>query len=790
MVRRTVMKMMALRAMRPLRPRHRIDLGALPASEFRASLASADTLAAASDRAARFVKAGAYLPRAKNADVIDVLNEAAHVMARSGDPIDPGPVQNFAASLSAAQKQLMQDLPVLIAGLADSFVAACYAEGADAAERQSLQTALRAANAVTLLRQGGPVPQAMLAAPVILPAAQWQAASPQQAGPDGGPAPNPIRPAGVGDLLVVREEMLGYERTQIAYIENVMASEKRDRQHRKLDRITETTVSETETTEQATRDLQSSQRSEISEEISRTVSESMSLAAGVQVSAKYGPVVSVDASTDFAYDTAREEAATSASNFAQEVIDKSVTTVSERRLSSITRTVLAETEETNSHGFDNTTGARHIVGVYRWLDQRWRAQVMNYGRRLLMEFNVPQPAHLFLDAQQAGRQVKVLLQKPRPFDIAADSVKEENYLGYAALFGAGNLPPPPPATMKIDTTVQLPETFKGKIKGDDYNIKTHIGTVPVPPGYLATWVRVDAQSMRFLKDNNDRPSSLKVIVGNRVMDCLDDEGYGEIDSIAETVDIAAYAYDVAASVLAIRITATRTDAHYQQWQLDCWAKMKEANERAWTAYNAEVASKQNIQNAMLADTSPDTQRDLERTELKRGSLELLTQQHFVDFNSLVGSGAVYGVKDIDVPEALKDGRIVSFFEQAFEWEQMTYLFYPYFWGDKSKWKETLNLTDSDPGFAAFLAAGSSRVQVPVRPGFERAIAYYLATGRIWMGRDAPVIGSPLYVPIVEEIAEAKDSSLDNAKPYGEPWEYTVPTSLVVLDPDASAIPPG
>ncbi len=794
MAKRTVMRMMALRALRPLRPKLRIDLGELPQSEFLVALRRADSLDAVVGAATQFVKGPNYLPNAKQAEAIELLNEGGRVMARSGNPIDAGPVQAYAQGLPAAQKQMFQNIAALVGSLADSFVAACYASGVDPAERQALQVALRAAYTITLLRQSAPVPQAALSAPIILPPpGAWQSLASQggAAGPGtggGGPAPNPIRPAGIGDLLVVREEMVGYERTQIAHVENVMASETRDRVHRKLDRITETTVSETETNESATRDLQSTQRSEVSQEISRTVSEQMSLGAGVEISAKYGPVLSVDASADFAYETAREEAATSASNFAQEVIDKSVTTVSERRLNSTTRTVLAETEETNSHGFDNAGGAQHIVGVYRWLDQRWRAQVMNYGRRLLMEFNVPQPAHVFLAAQDSGRRTQVLLPQPPRFDVTPDEISETLYLGQGARFGAGDLPPPPAEKLFVDVAVQLPETFRGKIKGDDYNIKTYTGALPVTSGYLATWVRVDAESTKFLKDNNDKASFLKVIVGNRAMDCLDGEGFGAIENVADTVDIAVYAYDLCAAVLGIRVTLTRTTALYEQWQLACWTKMKEASDRAWRAYNAEVAASANVQSVMMADTHPDAKRGIERVELKRGALEMLTQQHFVEFNPLVGASAVYGVKDIDVPEALKDGRVVSFFEQCFEWEQMTYLFYPYFWGDKSKWKETLNRTDPDPAFAAFLAAGSSRVQVPVRPGFERAMIFFLATGRIWMGRDAPVLGSPLYVPIVEEIAEAKDVNLDKALPYGEPWEYTVPTSLVVLDADASAIP--
>lgn len=116
-------------------------------------------------------------------------------------------------------------------------------------------------------------------------------------------------------------------------------------------------------------------------------------------------------------------------------------------------------------------------------------------------------------------------------------------------------------------------------------------------------------------------------------------------------------------------------------------------------------------------------------------------------------------------------------------------FYPYFWGRHAKWINALHLTDPDLDFAAFLKAGAARVQIPVRPGFEKAIALYCQTGIIWNGNDVPLIGDDLYVPIIKEISENL-GKLDDGVPYPEdskPWEVTIPTSLVVLQ-DLAEIP--
>ena len=111
-----------------------------------------------------------------------------------------------------------------------------------------------------------------------------------------------------------------------------------------------------------------------------------------------------------------------------------------------------------------------------------------------------------------------------------------------------------------------------------------------------------------------------------------------------------------------------------------------------------------------------------------------------------------------------------------------YVLYPYFWGRKSRWISALHFTDPDPDFAAFLKAGAARVQVPVRPGFEKAVAYFCQFGLIWEGNDPPLRDDDLYVPIVDEIA-ANLGKLDEGVPYpkdAKPWEVRIPTSLVLL----------
>ena len=87
-----------------------------------------------------------------------------------------------------------------------------------------------------------------------------------------------------------------------------------------------------------------------------------------------------------------------------------------------------------------------------------------------------------------------------------------------------------------------------------------------------------------------------------------------------------------------------------------------------------------------------------------------------------------------LPEARRKGHVVQFLEQAFDWDNLSYLFYPYFWSTPPKWIELMSRADdADAVYTAFLQAGAARVLVSVTPGYEHAVMHYLATGQPWDG---------------------------------------------------------
>jgi hypothetical protein len=230
-------------------------------------------------------------------------------------------------------------------------------------------------------------------------------------------------------------------------------------------------------------------------------------------------------------------------------------------------------------------------------------------------------------------------------------------------------------------------------------------------------------------------------------------------------------------VVDIEVLCQCTPELLDAWRLETFAALQEAHLRQQEEFDRAVEALKAEADERLADRAPADNRRAVHEELQRLSVTTLTGQQFELFGAI--EVAADGLPAVALGEAEAEGRYTRFFEQAFEWERMSYRLYPYFWGRRSTWLDRLALDAADPEYAAFLRAGSARVQVAVRPGFENAVFHYLDTGEIWDGGDPPTATSTEYVALADEIAAATDRAADEV-PVGDPWEVRLPTSLVAL----------
>ena len=613
------------------------------------------------------------------------------------------------------------------------------------------------------------------------------------------PAYAVVRPAGVADLLVVKQQIKRYEAGEIAHVENVIVGEKKSRSHRMLERSEETTLTETETTRTQETELETADRFELNRETSRTIKADQKTSFGLSLSGKYGPTIDFTSKAEQNVSTGREETAKNSSKYARDVVSRSLERVTERVREVRTRTLIRETEETNLHELDNQTD-RHVRGIYQFLDKVYETQVFNYGIRQMFDFTVPEPAS-FLWYIEANPSLDVDLPPPPPkLELVAPDashINEGNALWLAALYGATDVEPPPPPYALLTANVK-----HGDDDADEEG-QPHSGQraeVTVPAGYRP--LRARARGLAFTDEN---PVVAVTIGSRKVVWRPSATGRVDLSDGRQLVhepellfDLQADPYDLSSenklgiSVLAWEtntysvefvVVVQRTIEELNRWRLATYRRIRaeyddrvREHQQRVEELRAEAEARAEREDRQPFGAPPAANQRTVETELKKHCLSIVTQQRYDAFDA---------TKDGDPPffeftEAAAEGAYIRFFEQAFEWDQMQYVFYPYFWSRKSTWIDRFLRQDVDPEFLEFLRAGAARVVVPVRPGFEEAVTHFMETGKLWGGTgDPPQINSPLYVSIIDEIRERTGAPQDEI-PVDEPWDARVPTALVLV----------
>ncbi|MBA3461242.1 MAG: hypothetical protein H0T46_14860 [Deltaproteobacteria bacterium] len=573
-----------------------------------------------------------------------------------------------------------------------------------------------------------------------------------------------LRPVGIGELLVVKQHIARYEGGELAHIENVMKTEAITRETRRLDRTETTIIVQTEKTKEEQRDTQTTDRFSLKREVEDTLKSDTQFKAGSTVNAKFGPFVEVGANAEFGTNTSAESSTRQATEFSKDVVDRTVSKIIEHVLENRTVTTLHEFEEKYAHAFNNTDGGGHVSGMYQWVDKILEAQVYRYGRRLLFDVTVPEPATEYILAQAGDTHGAPNLVKPPPFTLTAEQLTESNYTKWARLYDVVGLEPAPVPTktisVAIDASVPQPPHSSSKSQ-----------TVQIEDGYQAVYALLRKDAVHYVG------AHWRILVGATFYDALNSDGYRSMANEIGSFAVAWDAYNIELLSATLEIFCTRTARAFAAWQLKMHAAIVQGYLAKLQAYENSLAQARAQTGAQIAGRNPAFNLRVTTTELRKQCITLLTAQHFDGFGALEYTSDGHAQPRLEATNAQM--AYVRFFEQAFEWEHIVYFFYPYFWGWKPAWKNRLLLDDVDPAFSDFLRAGAARVVFPVRPGFEAAVIHFLETGEIWNGGPPPDISSPLYVPIVREIQEATGAPGDE-QPVGAPWEVRLPTTLVRL----------
>ena len=587
-----------------------------------------------------------------------------------------------------------------------------------------------------------------------------------------------VRNIGIADYKKVVSNICHYSAGEVSHIENIMAKELRSKTTTR-ERIEE--VMQTEQTEQEKEvltDLSTTQRFEMQNEISKLLAEDRQIGAYAKYSNNtFGNFeVGANYATNNSKEESNRQAITQAKDITNRAMERIVTKVRKETVTKITE----KFKEENVHAFDNRFGEEHVSGVYRFINAIYDNRVFNYGKRMMYEFMIPQPSklHVLGLTNAGGIENPVTLNKPiDPRTNGYENftkIAASNYLELCRVYNAEIVP------YLMNSSAQY-HTVKEQGGFGVSGFRDWWYDIAIPQGYNITHVTIDLTFDRRGEFDNPRYGNPhanahgNINIGGQTHYFSDVRNYNKDLSIANpyinAINLYIWTWDIGKIFYNINANFSASSDWIMTWQKQIFANIIAGYEKQLAAYNKQVGEVVVKEDTILA-SNPGFYRQIEQTVLRKNCISYLMDEQQMGQGFYNGDSLqTYNI--IQTKEMDNYASFVKFIEQSFDWSNMSYNFYPFYWGERQDWKQLYQFENNDPLFRSFMQAGMARVVVTVKPGFENAVMHYMATGQIWNGGEMPVISNPLYLSIVDEIKQQEYT-------VEETWKTVVPTSLIGL----------
>lgn len=621
---------------------------------------------------------------------------------------------------------------------------------------------------------------------------------------------------GVADYRKVEQELCCYVPGEVSHIENVMAKEYKERSTRNLTSTERTLESTSEREVEESNDTTTTSRHEMNSEVANVIDKDRQNNFGFNsnVSGDYAKVdFTAGAYADFSMGTSTSNSNSQAQSYAEDVTKRALERIVQKTTTKRSSRILREFEENNRHGFDNREGGTHVTGVYRWVDKVYKNRIVNYGKRLMYEFMLPEPSRYYkqailVQAEEEGAtqtEDSNYLTIPKPTHPSehgingAESITREDYERYTSLYDIKNPEAP------IDERMDITGGYNAAPGNGDGN---HTFNMPaplnVPTNYVCKIIDFDLHyhhkskwkqyggitiSIAGNTKTYPNPKGTKNESQSDTFSNLNIASPGSISSSTNTKKITQFA-------LTFTCECYVSDQEMARWRESIYADILSAYEdqlRIWNEAQEQQVFDNEQQEQESEDnifkTSPKFNEEIVLRELKRLCIEMLT----VPFDIQQGKDFYKdGECEPPIPRLELTNQLdsysshVKFFEQAFDWSILSSVFYPYYWAKKCDWASLFQAQAGDDHmFRAFLQSGMARLIVPVREGFEDAVTFFMETGKIWNGNGMVVdTDDELYISIVDEMT-ILDKTVEKSE-----WETVVPSTLTVIQASSVALDVG
>lgn len=629
---------------------------------------------------------------------------------------------------------------------------------------------------------------------------------------------------GIQEYRRVEQTLCCYVPGEVSHIENIMAKEYKEKSTRNLLRTEYSTEFTTQTEIENLNDTTTTERNEISSEVAKELQKdkSFNISGSVTVSkdSKVYGNISANVSSGYTSNNSSSLSNTEAKNYSKEITERALERVVQKTTEKRTYKMIKEYEENNKHGFDNRNGEKHVTGVYRWVDKIYDNQLVNYGKRLMFEADLPHPALFYKKALEwKAKKLDELKVPPTPPETLSEigikdaySINPENLNIANTKYGITIQP-----YVRQEQVVDFSYSLDTEHQGDEQTSPDE--PIPIPDGFVADSI-VNGYCYFKYRATGNKKSYVELFVNNISIFGSGDHGSWP-DS--DTADFANISFDFSPDLSGplkfnvkyqkthdyngwLKIKCISSPEQYKKWQEETYEELTQAYKKLKDKYDEDLKLQQAALEAEKDQannenySNPALNRLIEERELKRICIEMMSKPYCYDFGKNFNECIKYTCTDkcstnestppkvIEsmVPQVIQNEELekyvefIKFFETAFQWEIFSYIFYPYYYNPKCEWPELMQLKNDDTIFEAFLQSGMAKVLVPVRPQYEKAVMHYMETGEIYTDGDlVPETEDDRYLSLLSELGNQDEIKVEGT------WQTRVPSTLTIIQANST-----
>lgn len=613
---------------------------------------------------------------------------------------------------------------------------------------------------------------------------------------------------GIQEYRRVEQTLCCYVPGEVSHIENVMAREFKEKSTRNLLRTEQTTEITTETTIENINDTTTTERNELSSEVAKLLQKdkSFDISGSVTVSKDSKIFGSISANVSTGYNSSSSSALsnTEAKNYAKEVTERALERIEQKTTEKRTYKIIKEFEENNKHGFDNRKGTEHVTGVYRWVDKIYDNELINYGKRLVLEVEVPHPSLLYKKAMEWKSKKKeeqqAVLTPPKTLSEygieTSGDITSENANQAASAYGTTI------QNYESETqflTVDIPVTT---VENKSFSQSQTLSSILIPSGFVAESI-VGVGTFNYKTPTGSAYIEFDFSGYKKYVGDFTDQGTRNFDynftlspNLSGSISFVVRYRRTNNYSASLTVKCVSDPKFYTEWQENTLAALQAAYQKKLDEYNEALQLQQAAQEAALDQAESENfsnsafNRLIEERELKRSCIDMLSKPYCYEMGKCFYSCKSYKCTtceneeeeiEVIIPETLQNQQLekyaefIKFFETAFQWEIFSYIFYPYYYNEKCTWYELLQTRNVDPIFEAFLQSGMAKVLVPVRPQFEKAILWYIETGEIYTEGDlVPETEDDRYLSLLNDLQNQDEVTVEGT------WKTRLPSMLTII----------